>query len=458
MLAPLERGLNLGWLPLWGLGVLLWGRCLYRHWQVRWLGLQQALEQVAHGDLSLNEAPNSATNLTRGMVQALSGMVADVRSNAALVAQAGQSLIGEHQALAERTETQASNLTQTVVSVEQLTTAVQNNVDVARAAHSQAHGVRAAADQGAAAMEHAVHSVESIERNAGRMREIIGVIDGIAFQTNILALNAAVEAARAGEQGRGFAVVASEVRSLAQRSGEAAKEIRQLIGETVEQVAQSVQLLRDAGQEIHGVTRAIHDVVSHMGVLSDSASSQSTGLQEITNAVRQIDDITQHNAQMVGHALQQAQALQLRAQALSGAVERFRLQQGTAEEAVALVDAAMRLLNDGRSQSQVLHSISDPLQPYHDRDMYVFALTAQGEYRAFGGNPEKVGVRVQDVPGIRGEQLIADIIAQAETCPGWVEYDYINPSTQKVQTKMSYVCKHKGLYWGCGVYKSLATI
>ena len=253
-------------------------------------------------------------------------------------------------------------------------------------------------------------------------------------------------------------MVASEVRSLAQRSGEAAKEIRQLIGETVEQVTRSVQLLRDAGQEINGVTRAIHDVVSHMGVLSDSASSQSTGLQEITNAVRQIDDITQHNAQMVGHALQQAQALQLRAQALSGTVERFRLQQGTAEEAVALVDAALRLLNGGYSQSQVLHSISDPLQPYHDRDMYVFALNAQGEYRAFGGNPEKVGVRVQDVPGIRGEQLIADIIAQAESCPGWVEYDYINPSTQKVQTKMSYVCKHKGLYWGCGVYKSLAAV
>lgn len=89
--------------------------------------------------------------------------------------------------------------------------------------------------------------------------------------------------------------------------------------------------------------------------------------------------------------------------------------------------------------------------------MYVFALSPEGEYLAFGGNPQKVGIRVQDVPGIRGEQLIADIIAQAETCPGWVEYDYVNPSTQKVQTKMSYVCKHQGVYWGCGVYKSLAT-
>ena len=256
MLAPLATGMRWGWLLVWGVGVLCGVLWLYRSWQMRWQGLQQALEQVAQGNLSLGAgvagaggagSSVAASQLTKGMVQALSGMVADVRSNAALVAQAGQSLVGEHQALAERTETQASNLTQTVVSVEQLTTAVQNNVDVARAAHSQADGVRAAADQGAQAMEHAVHSVESIERNAGRMREIIGVIDGIAFQTNILALNAAVEAARAGEQGRGFAVVASEVRSLAQRSAEAAKEIRLLIGETVAQVTQSVQLLRGAG-------------------------------------------------------------------------------------------------------------------------------------------------------------------------------------------------------------------
>ncbi|MBV8249129.1 MAG: cache domain-containing protein [Comamonas sp.] len=452
-LLKLNTAVHVGWLVVWGLGVLLWMRTLYTGWQQQWQGMQQAMDRVAHGDLSQSQG---AGDLTRGMVHALSGMVADVRSNAALVAQAGQNMVNEHQALAGRTELQASNLAQTVVSVEQLTSAVQSNVEVARAAHSQAHGVRAAADQGAAAMQNAVHSVESIERNAGRMREIIGVIDGIAFQTNILALNAAVEAARAGEQGRGFAVVASEVRSLAQRSGDAAKEIRQLIGETVQQVAHSTQLLRDAGQEIHGVTRAIHDVVTHMGQLSDSASSQSSGLQEITNAVRQIDEITRHNAQMVGHALQQAQALQLRAQDLSGAVARFRLQQGTAEEAVALVDAAMHLAKGSRNLGSVLHSISDPQQPYHDRDMYVFALSAQGEYLAFGGNPAKVGARVQDVPGIQGERLIADIVAQAETCPGWVEYDYLNPSTQQVQTKMSYVCKHEGLYWGCGVYKSLA--
>ncbi|RDI15546.1 MULTISPECIES: methyl-accepting chemotaxis protein [Comamonas] len=457
-------GLNgtwqLGWLLLWGLGVLLWVGALHRSWQQQWLDMQLALEKVAHGDLSLGVAAEpqqgvSASSLTKSMVHALSAMVADVRSNAALVAQAGQSMVKDHQALSERTEMQASNLAQTVVSVEQLTAAVEHNAEVSKAAHSRADGVCAAADQGAQAMQHAVQSVELIERNAGRMREIIGVIDGIAFQTNILALNAAVEAARAGEQGRGFAVVASEVRTLAQRSAEAAKEIRQLIGETVQQVTQSTQQLRSAGEEIQGVTRAIHDVVAHMGTLADTASSQSSGLQEISNAVRQIDEITQNNAQMVGQALQQAQELQLRARHLSDAVSRFRLQQGTAEEAVALVNATMRQARSSSSVASLLQTVTDPSQPFHDRDMYVFALSSEGEYRAFGGNPAKVGLRVQDVPGIDGDSLMADIMAQAELRPGWVEYDYINPSNQQVQTKMSYVCKHAGLYWGCGVYKGL---
>ena len=453
---------QLGWLLLWIMGVLLWVGALHKSWQQQWQDMQLALERVAHGDLSLGVAGEpqqglSASSLTKSMVHALSAMVADVRSNAALVAQAGQGMVKDHQALSERTEMQASNLAQTVVSVEQLTSAVEHNAEVSKAAHSRADGVCAAADQGAQAMQHAVQSVELIEHNAGRMREIIGVIDGIAFQTNILALNAAVEAARAGEQGRGFAVVASEVRTVAHRNAEAAKQIRQLIGETVQQVTQSTEQLRSAGEEIQGVTRAIHDVVAHMGTLADTASSQSSGLQEISNAVRQIDEITQHNAQMVGQALQQAQELQLRARHLSDAVSRFRLQQGTAEEAVALVNATMRQAKSSSSVASLLQTVTDPAQPFHDRDMYVFALSSEGEYRAFGGNPAKVGLRVQDVPGIDGDSLMADIMAQAELRPGWVEYDYINPSNQQVQTKMSYVCKHAGLYWGCGVYKSLVS-
>nr|WP_180317151.1 methyl-accepting chemotaxis protein [Delftia acidovorans] len=457
-----------GALLLWA-GLLLGG--MYRLWS-RVIGerelLQQAMQGIAQGDLSQRVTGEAAASqegagavqtpkaLLGGMVTSLSGMVADVRSNAALVAQAGQQLVNEHQALSDRTELQATNLAQTVVSVEQLSSAVQHNADVVGVVHHQASAVRGAADEGVVAMGRAVESVETIENSAGRMREIIGVIDGIAFQTNILALNAAVEAARAGEQGRGFAVVASEVRSLAGRSAEAAREIRHLIGDALTQVEHSTELIRTAGRGMERVTEGIRQVAEHMGELSQSTGSQSTGLAEISRAVHQIDEITQHNAQMVGHALDQARALQQRAQMLSGAVSRFRLQQGTAEEAVALVESALGLARRGVATEALLAAVNDPGQPFHDRDMYVFALAADGSYRAFGGNPARVGVRVQELPGVRGEQLLADIIAQAERGPGWVEYDFRNPATQQVQTKMSFVCKHGGLYWGCGVYKSLA--
>lgn len=449
---------GLAWAAVLLAGMLaLWSRL-----GVQRQSLQDAMHGIAQGDLSRRYATPSGMEgaaspeaLLGGMVTALSGMVADVRSNAALVSQSGQQLVSDHRALSERTELQASSLAQTVVSVEQLSGAVQHNAEVVTVVHDQASAVRGAADEGVLAMERAVKSVEAIESSAGRMRDIIGVIDSIAFQTNILALNAAVEAARAGEQGRGFAVVASEVRSLAQRSGEAAREIRHLIGDALAQVEQSTSLIRTAGHEMERVTDGIRQVATHMGELSQSTGSQSAGLSEISRAIHQIDEITQHNAQMVVHALNQARALQQRAQTLSSAVSRFRLQQGTAEEAVALVESAMQLARRGASTEAMLATVTDPGQPFHDRDMYVFALAADGSYRAFGGNPARVGVRVQDLPGVQGERLLADIIAQAEHGPGWVEYDFRNPATQQLQPKMSYVCKHGGLYWGCGVYKSL---
>ena len=424
--------------------------------------LAQAIERTRGGDLCAragdaygrDEVAEMAQSLDR-MVVTLSSMVADIRSNAALVAHAGQSLAEGNRSLADRTEQQAANLEQTAASVEQLSSAVQNNAQTAQSADARAAQVRRAADQGAQAMERAVQSVEAIQQGARRMSEIIGVIDSIAFQTNILALNAAVEAARAGEQGRGFAVVAAEVRTLARRSGDAAREIRELIGASVSQVETSAGLIRSAGEGIAEMAGGIRSVAASMSEISGSSTEQSTGLREVSAAVQQLDQITQHNAQMVGHAVQQAEALESRASTLSRAVSAFRLQQGTAEEAVALVHRAVALYK-GVPQEQFLRSITDRGQPYHDRDMYVFALDSGGTYRAFGGNPAKVGTRVQDIPGIAGDRLVSDIVAQADRGPGWVEYDITNPATGAVQTKMSYVSRVGDLYLGCGVYKTLA--
>lgn len=424
--------------------------------------LLQAMEQTAQGDLTSRLTASGSDELADmarlldTMVVALSSMVAEIRSNAALVTQAGQALTHDNQALAERTELQATSVAQTVVSVEQVTAVVQNNAEAAVAADRHTAQVRQAVEQGSGVMEAAVKSVEAIERSAERMSEIIGVIDGIAFQTNILALNAAVEAARAGEQGRGFAVVASEVRSLAQRSSEASREIRHLIEDAVAQVANSTRMIRQAGAGMQQVAQGIRSVAGHVEAISESGNSQGQGLQQINLAVHEIDRATQDNAVMVRNVVQEAKALELRAATLTDAVERFRLQQGTAMEAVQLVQRAQSLRRKGLPLQQYWQALTDPQQPFHDRDMYVFVLNAQGQYLAFGGRPDKRGSKLQDVPGIDGHALLQAIIARAEQGAGWVEYDIHNPVSGKIQTKMSYVCKQDDTYLGCGIYKSFA--
>jgi hypothetical protein len=388
------------------------------------------------------------------MIGNLSAMVAEVRSNSALVAHAGKSLAAGNRELADRTEQQAANLEQTAASVQELSSTVQRNAQTAGDSDTQASRVRDIAESGAQAMVRAVESVEGIQKSAQQMNEIIGVIDSLAFQTNILALNAAVEAARAGEQGRGFAVVAAEVRSLAQRSAASSREIRELIQASGQQVSTSVAQIRAAGTSMTEIVNGVRGVAANMSLISAASAEQSGGLSEISSAVGQLDEITQRNARMVERAVQQATQLEGRAATVAQAVSSFQLQQGAAEEAMVLVQRALEL-RARSSREAFVNQITDPAQNFHDRDMYVFALDRSGAYRAFGGKPEKVGGRVQDIPGVDGASLLEAIVAQAELEPGWVEYDITNPQTGAVQTKMSYVTKVDDLYVGCGVYKSL---
>jgi len=437
--------------------------CLWRSLARGVAELDRVMDSVAHGDLTVRAAvPGRGQVAQLGerlnqMVLTLSSMVADIRSNAALVSHAGQQLLQDNQQLAQRTEQQGENLERTTASVHELDAALQNDAEAAREADRQAGQVRQAADAGVQAMERAVESVRAIQNDAKRMNEIIGVIDGIAFQTNILALNAAVEAARAGEQGRGFAVVAGEVRSLAGRSSEAAREIRGLIGTSVAQVQASADQIRAAGEGIEAMASGIRSVAGRLGGISSSVQEQHQGLSEIGEAVGQIEAITESNVGMVEAALQQAQALQARASTLTDAVGKFRLQQGTAEEAIALVERAGRLA-ESSSRDAFLRALTDPAQPFHDRDMYVFVLDSTGKYLAFGGNPARVNTRVQEVKGVDGDGLLRSIVEQARRGPGWVEYDYVNPANGKVQAKMSYIrLVGDDLYMGCGVYKTLAS-
>ena len=444
------------------LGLLLLGYFLtafYLSFVADFRRLIDVMRQTAAGNLRVQIAVRGRDELAElaGLVHAvnanLSGMVAGVRSNSALVAHAGKSLAAGNRDLADRTEQQAANLEQTAASVQELSGTVQQNAQTASDSDQQAARVRDVADAGARAMMEAVASVELIQKSAQQMSDIIGVIDSLAFQTNILALNAAVEAARAGEQGRGFAVVASEVRSLAQRSAASAKEIRQLIETSIRQVESSAQQIRSVGGNIEQIVGGVRSVASNMSLISTASAEQSSGLSEITSAIRQLDEITQRNAQMVERAVEQANLLEHRAAHLSQAVASFQLQQGTAEEAMVMVHRAVEQRSKAGRENYA-QSLTAPANGFHDRDMYVFALDQSGVYRAFGGKPEKVGSRVQDIPGVDGDALLQAIVSQAELEPGWVEYDIVNPLNGKVQTKMSYVTRVDDLYVGCGVYKS----
>jgi methyl-accepting chemotaxis protein len=465
--ARIERSERLLWLSIAAsvLGLLVMLYFMLSFHRSFMADLRQVLvfmQQVATGNLNCQanipgkDELSEMTDAMDTMVKKFSSMVASVRSNAALVSYAGSSMAAGNRALSERTEQQAANLEQTAASVQELSSTVQGNAQAAQQSDAMASGVRDIAESGAQAMSDAIGSVEAIQSSTKRMDEIVGVIDGLAFQTNILALNAAVEAARAGESGRGFAVVASEVRSLAQRSAESAKEIRQLIGASSSQVAVGVAQIRKAGVNINQIVDGIRGVATNMSQISLSSAEQSSSLSEVTAAVRQLDEITQQNASVVERAVNQANDLEIRASTLAETVAGFKLQQGTAEEAMNLVERALTHRRQCGSRDAYLRDLTQADKQFFDRDMYVFALDGHGTYLAFGGNQSKVGTRVQDIAGIDGAGLVEAIINQADQEPGWVEYDITNPASGRVQTKMSFVRELDDLYIGCGVYKNFA--
>ena len=456
------RGGLLAW-AIFGFMVLMYLlTSLYKSFRIDLSRLHYAMDQIACGNLRVTSNVRAKDEigdlalLLRRMVVNVSAMVAAVGSEAALVANVGRDLSAGSRDLSDRTEQQAANLEQTAGSVRELAATVQQNAQTAADVDSQAISVRDIAESGAQSMTASVASVEAIQSSAHRMNEIIGVIDGLAFQTNILALNAAVEAARAGEQGRGFAVVATEVRSLAQRSAASAREIRGLIQASSSQVEASVARIRSAGDRMTEIVTGVRGVSASISRISAASAEQSTGLSEISAAVAELDQITQQNAQMVERAVSQSKGLEDQAGSLSEAISSFKLLQGIAGEAQSLVERALEQRPECASRDAYLRGLTNVANDFHDRDMYVFVLDSRGTYLAFAGNPAKVGTRVQDVPGIDGDGLTRAIVNQAAQGPGWVEYAITNPTTGRVQTKMSFVLQLDDFYIGCGVYKALA--
>ena len=290
-----------------------------------------AAARMAEGDLSV-ELSADGKDETAQLVWALGNMkdnlqriVGGVRQNADSVATASGQIAQGNLDLSQRTEEQASALEETSASMEQLSSTVKQNADNAKQANQLALGASTVAIKGGAVVGQVVDTMKSINDSSKKIAEIISVIDGIAFQTNILALNAAVEAARAGEQGRGFAVVASEVRNLAQRSAEAAKEIKSLIITSVERVEQGTALVDQAGSTMTEVVNSIKRVTDIMGEISAASSEQSAGVAQVSQAVSQMDRVTQQNAALVEESAAAAESLKSQAQQLVQAVAEFKL-------------------------------------------------------------------------------------------------------------------------------------
>jgi methyl-accepting chemotaxis protein len=311
--------------------------------------LAQALgvaRTVAAGDLTQRVAApgrDETAELLRALDEMrlrLSGLVTQVRAGIDSVGVASQEIARGNSDLSERTESTAGSLRQTAGALVQLTGTVTQTAESARTANVLAGSARTVAQRGGEVVSQVVQTMEEINASSRRIGDIIGTIDGIAFQTNILALNAAVEAARAGEQGRGFAVVASEVRSLAQRSAEAAREIKALIGASVERVEAGTRLVQDAGGTMGEIVASVQRVSDIIAEISSAASEQSTGIAQVNQAVTGLDGMTQQNAALVEQSAAAAQSLRDQAGKLGSVVAAFRIEGATPAPPAARATAA----------------------------------------------------------------------------------------------------------------------
>ncbi|MDP9902283.1 methyl-accepting chemotaxis protein [Variovorax ginsengisoli] len=288
-------------------------------------------QTVAAGDLSQHMEIRSGDELGRllgaldAMNQNLHRVVGEVRTGTQTITVASSQIAAGNQDLSSRTEEQASSLEETAASMEELTSTVKQNAENARQANELASSASAVAVRGGAVVNQVVDTMGAINTSSRKIVDIIGVIDGIAFQTNILALNAAVEAARAGEQGRGFAVVASEVRNLAQRSASAAKEIKGLIDDSVHKVDIGSHQVAEAGRTMQEIVQSVQRVTDIMGEISSASQEQTTGIEQINQAITQMDQVTQQNAALVEEAAAAAASLQGQARKLAKTVGIFKL-------------------------------------------------------------------------------------------------------------------------------------
>lgn len=388
-------GLASGLMLVLVIGILSGAAWLIRNIRQPLLQANALAESIAKGDLSTlidtsrgDEFGDLMKSLAT-MSQSLGHMVNQVRQSTDNISNASADISSGNSELAQRTEQTSSNLQSTASSIGNLTQAVQVSSGHARHANTLAANASSVAERGGEVVRQVVTTMEDINISSRKIADIIGVIDSIAFQTNILALNAAVEAARAGEQGRGFAVVASEVRSLAGRSAEAAKEIKMLINTSVEKVASGTQLVSDAGVTMNDIVQSVRKVVDVIGEITATAGDQSVGISEINEAIGNLDQMTQQNAALVGQSAVAAASLRSQADQLTRIVSTFKTSSGALElTRLPLRDITPRMAQVAyRQQAQLPRAAAKPALATRPVQKQLGSAPKPGVTQALVGRP-----------------------------------------------------------------------
>ncbi|CAL60254.1 putative Methyl-accepting chemotaxis protein [Herminiimonas arsenicoxydans] len=448
------------------IALLLLTACLYAGIRKTVTGpLAQATQlarQLATGDLTSRLETKRTDEIglllraVNSIGQGLANVVWNIRHGTETLATETREIAAGNLDLSSRTEQQASSLEETASAMEEMTSTVKENAANAEQANALAHTAAEVAIKGGNVVAEVVHTMDSINQSSKKIADIISVIDGIAFQTNILALNAAVEAARAGEQGRGFAVVASEVRNLAQRSSAAAREIKTLIEDSVSKVQSGSKLVAHAGATMDEVVSSIQRVDNIMGEISSASREQSIGIEQVNQAIAQMDQVTQQNAALVEQAAASAESLQNQTTELNNVVSVFTIKSGShgaTDEAQEMVIKAIEAMRDN-GRDAAFAEINNKLGQFCDRDLYVVVYDMNGRNLAHGANPGNVGKDMIDAKDGAGNLYIRERVAIIQNSgKGWQDYMFLNPISKQVEAKSMYLDRYQDLIIGCGVYK-----
>jgi methyl-accepting chemotaxis protein len=439
-----------------------------RSWtRARIAGLREAVERVANGELSSSsqvyfESKNAeslrlAQALGR-MNSNLAGIVDQVRGSADKILHGAKEIASENAELSGRTDEQASTLEQTSSGMEQLAATVKQNAENCRRADALAAEANRIAAEASECMRLVVQTMTQIEASSRQVTDIVGVIEGIAFQTNILALNAAVEAARAGDQGRGFAVVAAEVRSLAQRSAEAAKQIKQLIQTSAGDVAQGATLVDEAGNTMDKVLAGVRQVNQLISEIAVASSEQSAGVEHITRAITRLENVTQQNGALVEQATATGLAFEEEAARLVDIVGAFKTDRmEDRDRAVALVKKAAAHLH-AIGLERACRDFNDPNGGFVQGELYLFGNDANGIAICNGRSPQRCGESHMDRTDARGKPYVRDMIELAMTRGrGWYDHHQKDPASGRIVVKSAYVERVGNVMLGCGIYKEDAS-